>query len=182
MWSVSLKNGYYHAMTDPYWSWLILIEPDQSWPILVNPDRFWSILIDPYRFWHRRSGSWSILTVRTCERWFGYFREGDRSLQNLPRTERPQILDLQSVNAAVGADSGVTSWELVIECGCCQRTIINALHYIVKVCKRLVDSFQTDRKPQDPENGHLSVNALYGQECELFRLNFNWRQKVDRVR
>ena len=47
---------------------------------------------------------------------------------------------------------------------------------------REVDSFQTDRKPQDPENGHLSVNALHGQEIELFRLNFNWRRKVDRVR
>ena len=47
---------------------------------------------------------------------------------------------------------------------------------------REVDSFQTDRKPQDPDNGHLSVNALNGQESELFRLIFNWRRKVDRVR
>jgi hypothetical protein len=30
--------------------------------------------------------------------------------------------------------------------------------------KREVNSFQTDRKPQGPENGHLSVNALHGQE------------------
>ena len=45
-----------------------------------------------------------------------------------------------------------------------------------------VDSLQTDRKPQDPENGHLSVYALYGQESDFFRLNFNEKHKVDRVR
>ena len=44
------------------------------------------------------------------------------------------------------------------------------------------ESFQTERKPQYPDNGHLSVNALNGQESELFRLNFDWRRKVDRVR
>ena len=44
-----------------------------------------------------------------------------------------------------------------------------------------VDSFQTDRKPQEPENGHLSVNALHGQERNLFQLNFNWIRKVGRV-
>ena len=37
------------------------------------------------------------------------------------------------------------------------------------------NSFQTDRKPQDPENGHLPVNALHCQESELYQLNFNRR-------
>ena len=32
------------------------------------------------------------------------------------------------------------------------------------------------------ENGHLSFNALHGQESDFFQLNFNWRRKVDRVR
>ena len=49
------------------------------------------------------------MAERTCERWFAKFREGDRSLQNLPRSERPQILDRQSLKEAVDADSGVTS-------------------------------------------------------------------------
>ena len=44
------------------------------------------------------------------------------------------------------------------------------------------DSFQNDRKSQDPENGHLSVNALHGQESKLIRPNLNCRQKEDRVR
>ena len=45
-----------------------------------------------------------------------------------------------------------------------------------------VDFFQTGRKPQHPENGHLSDVALNGQEKELFRLNLNWGRKIDRVR
>ena len=76
------------------------------------------------------------MTERTCERWFAKFREGDLSLQDLPRSGRPQILDHQSLKAAVDADSGVTSRELAIEFGCCQRTIINSLQDIGKVCKR----------------------------------------------
>ena len=76
------------------------------------------------------------MTERTCVRWFAKFRKGDRSLQDLPRSGRPQIIDLQSLKAVVDADSGVTSRELSIEFGCCQGTIINALHDIGKVCKR----------------------------------------------
>ena len=47
---------------------------------------------------------------------------------------------------------------------------------------RLVDSFQIDRKPKIPENGHQSVNTLHGQESEIFWLKYNWRRKADRVR
>ena len=36
---------------------------------------------------------------RTCERWFAKWREGVRSLQDLPRTGRPQILYRQSLKA-----------------------------------------------------------------------------------
>jgi [histone H3]-lysine36 N-dimethyltransferase SETMAR len=76
------------------------------------------------------------VTERNCARWFAKFRAGDRSLQDLPRSGRPQILDRQSLKAAVDADSSVTSRELAIEFGCCQKTIINGLHEIGKVCKR----------------------------------------------
>ena len=41
------------------------------------------------------------MTEWACERWFAEFREGDRSLQDLPRSRRPQILDRQSFKAAV---------------------------------------------------------------------------------
>ena len=76
------------------------------------------------------------VTERNCARWFAKFRAGDRSLQDLPRSGRPQILDRQSLKAAVDADPSVTSRELAIEFGCCQKTIINGLHEIGKVCKR----------------------------------------------
>ena len=56
------------------------------------------------------------MTKRTCERWFSKFREGERSLQDLLRSGRPQILDRQSLKAAVDA-----SRELAIKFGCCQR-------------------------------------------------------------
>ncbi len=76
------------------------------------------------------------VTERNCARWFAKFRAGDRSLQDLPRSRRPQILDRQSLKAAVDADPSVTCRELAIEFGCCQKTIINGLHEIGKVCKR----------------------------------------------
>ena len=76
------------------------------------------------------------MTERTCERWFSKFREGDRSLLDLTGSGRPQILDRQSLKAAVDAHSGLTSRKSAIKFGCCQRTIIKALHDIGKVCKR----------------------------------------------
>ena len=48
------------------------------------------------------------MTERTCERSFAKFKEGNRSLQDFPRTVRPQIHDHQSLKAAVDADSGET--------------------------------------------------------------------------
>jgi [histone H3]-lysine36 N-dimethyltransferase SETMAR len=76
------------------------------------------------------------VTERNCAQWFAKFRAGDRSHQDLPRSGRPQILDCQSLKAAVDADSSVTSRELAIEFGSCLKTIINGLHEIGKVCKR----------------------------------------------
>ena len=70
------------------------------------------------------------MTEMTGEPGFAKFREGDRSLQELLRHGRLQILDRQSFKAAVDADSDVTSRESAIEFGCCQRKIINALHDI----------------------------------------------------
>ena len=61
------------------------------------------------------------MTERPCERWFAKFREGDRSLQDLPRSGRPQILDRQSLKAAVDAHSGVTSRELTIKSNAISR-------------------------------------------------------------
>ena len=55
------------------------------------------------------------MTELTCERWVAKFREGDRSLQDLPRTGRPQIIDSQLLKAAVDAVSDVTSRESAIE-------------------------------------------------------------------
>ena len=49
------------------------------------------------------------MTERTCERWFAIFREGDRSLQDLPRSGRSQILDRQYLKAAFDAQAG--NWQ-----------------------------------------------------------------------
>ena len=50
-----LKNAYFHAMTDPDWSWPILTDSGRSWSILIDYDRSWPIMTDPDR-------SWQILT------------------------------------------------------------------------------------------------------------------------
>ena len=90
----------------------------------------------PHVLLRGRSQCLDAVTERNCARWFAKFRAGDRSLQALTRSGRPQILDCQSLKAAVDADPSVTSRELAIEFGCCQKTIINGLHEIGKVCKR----------------------------------------------
>ena len=41
----------------------------------------------------------------------------------------------------------------------------STLHEIGKM--RDADTFQTDRKPQDPKNGDLSVNAFHRKAKEL---------------
>ena len=56
-----------------------------------------------------------LMTERNCARWLAKLRADDRSLQHLPRSRRPQILDRQSLKAAVDADSSVTSRELLPE-------------------------------------------------------------------
>ncbi len=53
------------------------------------------------------------MTEWTCEQWFAKFREGHGSVQDLPGSGPPQILDRQSLKAAVDADWDVTSRELV---------------------------------------------------------------------
>ena len=40
-----------------------------------------------------------------------------------------------------------------------------------------VDSFQTNRKPEDQENGQTMLSAKNAN----FFFNFNWRRKVDRL-
>ena len=40
-----------------------------------------------------------VNTERTCERWFAKFREGDRSLKDLPRTGRRKSSIVNSQNS-----------------------------------------------------------------------------------
>ena len=153
-----------------------------------------------FHFWpgqkHQKShAGYKWIISRGCHDWADLrtvvwqVREDDRSLQDLPRTGRLQILDRQSLKAAVDADSGVTSRELAIEFGCCQRTIINALHDIGKMCTR---------GRWIPFNGFLAGNHKIQRmvTCQLmlsmakkanffdwdWTVFFNWRRKMDRIR
>lgn len=71
-----------------------------------------------------------------CRKWFARFRDGDRSLQDLPREGRPKILDREKLKAAVDADPFMTTRELQHMFDCCQATICNGLNDIGKINKR----------------------------------------------
>ena len=113
---------------------------------------------------HQRShAGYKRIISRECHDWVDsrtvacQIQRGDRSLQDLPRTEHHQILDHQSLKAAVDADSGLTIRESAIEFRCCQQTMINAFYDIVKVCKhgRWI--------PSKPTENHKIQRMVYCQ-------------------
>ncbi|GFW85763.1 histone-lysine N-methyltransferase SETMAR [Trichonephila clavipes] len=55
----------------------------------------------------------SAVSERTARHWFQKFRSGDLSLCDKARTGRPQALDDEALQAAIGKDSSQTCGELV---------------------------------------------------------------------
>ena len=105
------------------------------------------------------------MTELTCERLFSKFREGDRSLQDLPCNARPKIFDRKFLKDAVETDSGVTSGELAIEFGCCQRTKVTASHDIGKVYTIIPIEGYSDQVPQGTPKPHKFVKKVMMCVC-----------------
>lgn len=71
----------------------------------------------------------------TCRTWFARFKDGDRSLHDLPREGRPKIIDHAVFKETVDADPYLTTRELAQRFGCSHVTIQNHLQEIGKVHK-----------------------------------------------
>lgn len=72
----------------------------------------------------------------TCRKWFARFKEGDRSLEDLPREGRPKSIDNAILKETVSANPYLTTRELACKFGCSHVTIITHLEEIGKVHKQ----------------------------------------------
>ena len=67
-----------------------------------------------------------------CKIWFDRFRNGDRSLQDLPKSGRPYVVDNEVLRQLIESDPKQTALEMAVVLGCGEQTIRDHLHAIGK--------------------------------------------------
>lgn len=72
------------------------------------------------------------LSESQCKEWFSRFRNGDKSLQNLPKSGRPSILDNDTLRQLVESDPKQTAAEMAVTLRCGEQTIRDHLHNLGK--------------------------------------------------
>ena len=68
------------------------------------------------------------VNIRTTQRWFEKFRQGDQGLEDQPRSGRPRELDREALIAHVEANPTKSTRMLAADFDCCHREIENILH------------------------------------------------------
>src|SRR5690242_15645184 len=63
-----------------------------------------------------------VLDVRTCQRWFKHFREGDQSLKDLPIPGRSQELNPEDTLALVENNPHLTTRQMAVIFNCHHST------------------------------------------------------------
>lgn len=71
----------------------------------------------------------------TCKRWYQKFRQGDFSLEDKPRTGRPQKFEMDELQALLNINSAQTEKELAEQLGVTRQAISVRLHAMGKVQK-----------------------------------------------
>lgn len=74
----------------------------------------------------------NTVSETTCKTWFAKFRAGDRSLNDEPRSGRPQVVDDEELRRLVEEDDKLTTEEMAQVLGCGATTIRENLHRIGK--------------------------------------------------
>ena len=84
------------------------------------------------------NGAWGDDTVaeRTARKWLTKFKAGEDSLEDQPRSGRPQEVDRQAVLEMVEENPSMTCRMLAEEFDCCFKTIANILHELGKAWKK----------------------------------------------
>lgn len=84
---------------------------------------------------HKINRAWGEDTVaeRTARKWYGKFRAGEDSLEDQPRSGRPQEVDRQAVLAAVEETPSLTTRMLADDFNCDHSTIVRILNELGKV-------------------------------------------------
>lgn len=75
------------------------------------------------------------VTVRTAQRWFERFREGNFDLKSTPRSGRPSSFDEDRLNTLIHEDPRQTTRELAVKMGCNHATVVRHLQSMGKVQK-----------------------------------------------
>ena len=73
-----------------------------------------------------------VVTTRTMQRWFHKFKDGDETLEDAPRAERPTQVPNKELQPAIEANSGQTCEELGLQFSVSGETIWQHLHQLGK--------------------------------------------------
>lgn len=73
------------------------------------------------------------VSKRTAQNWFKCFCEGRTSLEDCPRSGRPQEVDSEALNAAVEANPCASTRRLSNDLGIPQTSVVEHLHRMGKV-------------------------------------------------
>jgi transposase len=76
-----------------------------------------------------------MLSIRTAQRWFNRFRNGNFELDDLPHTGRPLEVDMELLKELIEDDPRLTTWCLAERLGCFHITVETYLHELGKTWK-----------------------------------------------
>ena len=74
----------------------------------------------------------NCLSESQCRRWFQRFRDGDRSLDDQPKSGRPSVVDNLVLERLVESDPKQSAEDMSVQLGCGEQTIRDHLHAIGK--------------------------------------------------
>ena len=77
----------------------------------------------------------NALSIRTTQRWFNQFNNGNFELDDLPHTGRPLEVDIDRLKELIEDDPRLTTRCLAEHLGCSHVTVATHLHELGKTCK-----------------------------------------------
>ena len=77
----------------------------------------------------------NVVSVRTCQKWFTRFREGNFDLEDEQRPGRPQELETEGLPALLDEDLRLSTRELAAQLNVDHSTVLRRLHDMDKINK-----------------------------------------------
>ena len=77
----------------------------------------------------------NVVSVRTCQKWFTRFREGNFDLEDEQRPGRPQELETDELEVLLDEDPDQSTRERATQMNVDHSTVLRRLHYMGKINK-----------------------------------------------